>query len=57
MDVQAAASLQMLATDLGKVQSVLEHAQAMPVPAAAPVADHAEVILELSSAAQGLLSA
>jgi hypothetical protein len=57
MDIRAAASLQMLATDLGNVRAVLEHAQALPVPAAAPVADHAEVILELSAAAQGLLSA
>jgi hypothetical protein len=57
MDVQAAAAMQMLATNLGGVRSVLEQAQAAPVPASAPASAHADVILELSAAAQSLLSA
>ena len=57
MEIEAAASMQLLAMTLHGARSTLESAQASPVPASAPPARHADVILELSSAAQALLSA
>jgi hypothetical protein len=56
MEIEAAASMQLLAMTLQGARSTLESAQAAPVPASAPPAQHADAILELSSAAQALLS-
>ena len=55
MDIAAAASMQVLALNLGGARSALEAAQAAPVPASAPATQHADAILELSAAAQSLL--
>jgi hypothetical protein len=57
MEITAAASVQLLATSLDAARSVLEANQASPVPASAPPARHADAILQLSAAAQSLLSA
>ena len=57
MEISQAVSVQMLATSLDSARSVLDAAQASPVPASAPPAQHADTILQLSSAAQALLSA
>lgn len=57
MEIEAAASMQLLAMTLQGARSTLESAQAAPVPASAPPAQHADAILELSSAAQALLGA
>jgi hypothetical protein len=57
MEISQAVSVQMLATSLDSARSVLDAAQASPVPASAPPAQHADAILQLSSAAQALLSA
>jgi hypothetical protein len=57
MEIQAAASLQMLATTLGGARSVVDQLQAAPIPASAPPSRHADAILQLSSAAQALLTA
>ena len=57
MEITAAASVQLLATSLDAARSVLEANQASPVPAFAPPARHADAILQLSAAAQSLLSA
>jgi hypothetical protein len=56
MDIQAAASLQMLAANLGGARAVVDQLQNAPIPASAPQAQHADAILELSAAAQALLS-
>ena len=55
MEISQAVSVQMLATSLDSARSVLDAAQASPVPASAPPAQHADAILQLSSAAQALL--
>ena len=57
MNVEAAAALQIQAMALVSARATVEHTQAQPLSAAATPAQHAEVILELSTAAQGLLSA
>jgi hypothetical protein len=56
MDIQAAASLQMLAANLGGARAVVDQLQNAPIPASAPQAQHADAMLELSAAAQALLS-
>jgi hypothetical protein len=55
MDVIAAASMQIQALALGNARESIERVQADPVPAAAPAAQHADAILQLSAAAQSLL--
>jgi hypothetical protein len=57
MDIQAAVSVHMLATSLTGARSIVDHLQASPVPASAPPSEHADAILQLSAAAQSLLSA
>jgi hypothetical protein len=54
--VSAAVSTQVQAMLLNDARKPLEQAQSSPLPADAPPAAHAEVILELSSAAQRLVS-
>lgn len=56
MEIHAAAAMQVKAMTLSTAREGLEAAlaQAQQVPAAAPAADHADVILTLSSAAQSL---
>jgi hypothetical protein len=56
MEIEAAASMQLLAMTLQGARSTLESVEAAPVPASEPRAQHADAILELSSAAQALLS-
>jgi hypothetical protein len=56
MEIQAAASLQMLATTLGGARSVVDRLREAPIPASAPATQHADAILQLSTAAQALLS-
>jgi len=56
MNVAAAASMQIQALALGNAREAVERVQAAPVPAAAPAAQHADVILQLSAAAQNLVS-
>ena len=55
MDVVTAANLQVQAMVLGNAREQIRHSQDNPLPASAPPSEHAEVILELSSAAQNLL--
>jgi hypothetical protein len=55
--VTAAVAPQVTAMLLHDARQPLDMARARPVPADAPPAAHAEVILELSSAAQRLMSA
>ncbi len=57
MNVEAAAALQIQAMALVSARATVEHAQSQPLSGAATPAQHAEVILELSTAAQGLLEA
>jgi hypothetical protein len=56
MNVTAAVSMQIQALALGNARASIERVQAEPVPAAAPAAQHADAILQLSAAAQSLLS-
>jgi hypothetical protein len=56
MNVEAAAALQIQAMALVNARATVERAQASPLPADATPAQHADVILQLSSAAQSLLS-
>jgi hypothetical protein len=56
MDVQAAAAMSIVAMTVQGAHDAMERANANPVPADAPPAAHADVILELSSAAQALVS-
>jgi hypothetical protein len=55
--VTATVATQVQAMLLNDARRPLEQLHANPVPADAPPAAHAEVILELSSAAQRLMSA
>jgi hypothetical protein len=57
MDVTAAVSLQIQALALGNARASIERVQADAVPAAAPAAQPADAILQLSAAAQSLLTA
>ncbi len=56
MNIEAAAALQIQAMALVNARTTIERTQAQPLSAGATPAQHAEVILELSTAAQGLLS-
>jgi hypothetical protein len=56
MDIAAFAAMQVQAMVLGNARQYVEQAQANPVPASAPAAEHAGAILQLSSAAQSLLT-
>jgi hypothetical protein len=56
MDVSAFAALQVQALVLNDVRAPLDQARANPIPASAPAADHANVVLELSAAAKNLLN-
>jgi hypothetical protein len=55
MDIVAAASMQIQAMALANARTAVEHVQASPVPADASAAQRADVILQLSAAAQSLL--
>jgi hypothetical protein len=55
MDVSRMAPLQVQALVLSGARTSLEQARANPVPADASPAEHANVVLELSSAARSLL--
>jgi hypothetical protein len=56
MEVQAAAAMSILTMTVQGAHEAMERAHANPVPADAPPSAHADVILELSSAAQALVS-
>jgi len=55
MEVQAQAALSILAMTMQGAHDALQRARVNPVPADAPVTAHADVILELSAAAQSLV--
>ena len=57
MEVQAYAALSILSMTMQGAHDAVQRAQASPVPASAPASEHADVILELSAAAQSLVSA
>jgi hypothetical protein len=56
MEIAAYAAMQVQAMVLGSARQYVEQAQADPVPASAPATEHASAILELSAAAQSLLT-
>jgi hypothetical protein len=56
MDIAAYAAMQVQATVLSNARQYVEQTQANPVPASAPATDHAGAILQLSAAAQNLLT-
>ena len=56
MNVEAAAAMQIQAMALFSARESVARVQAQPLPADATTAQHADVILQLSSAAQGLLT-
>jgi hypothetical protein len=56
MDVSAYAAMQVQAMVLGSARQYVEQLQASPLPASAPPAQHADAILQLSAAAQSLLT-
>ena len=56
MEIAAFAAMQVQAMVLGSARQYVEQAQADPVPASAPATEHASAILELSAAAQSLLT-
>ena len=56
MNAQSVAAMSIVAMTVQGAHDALERAAAQPVPADAPVAQHADVILELSAAAQQLVS-
>jgi len=56
MDVQARAAMQIQVLALVNARATIERTQGDPVPADATPAQHADVILQLSAAAQNLLS-
>jgi hypothetical protein len=57
MEVQAQAALSILSMTVQGAHDALQRAQTHTPPASAPASAHADVILELSSAAQSLVSA
>jgi hypothetical protein len=57
MEVQAAAAMSILSMTVQGAHDAMERASAKALPADAPAAAHADVILELSSAAQALVGA
>jgi hypothetical protein len=56
MEVQAQAAMSILAMTMQGAHDAIQRANANPVPASAPASAHADVILELSAAAQSLVS-
>jgi hypothetical protein len=56
MEVQAYAAMSVLAMTMQGAHAAMERANANPVPADAPASAHADAILELSAAAQALVS-
>jgi hypothetical protein len=54
MEVQAYAAMSILAMTMQGAHAAMERAHVSPVPADAPASAHADVILELSAAAQAL---
>ena len=56
MDAAFIANLQVQAMLLGTARERIAQNQQQPVPASAPAAEQAEVVLELSSAAQSFLT-
>jgi hypothetical protein len=56
MDVQAQAALSILTMTVQGAHDALARAQAHPVAADAPASAHADVILQLSAAAQSLIT-
>lgn len=56
MEIQAAAAMQVQSMSLGAVRDQLRAVQANPIPANASAADHAGVILSLSTAASALMT-
>jgi hypothetical protein len=55
MEVQAQAAMSILAMTMQGAHDAVQRANANPVPAGAPASAHADVILELSAAAQSLV--
>jgi hypothetical protein len=55
MEVQAQAAMAIMTMTVQGAQEAIQRAHANPVPASAPASEHADVILELSSAAQSLV--
>jgi hypothetical protein len=55
MEVQAQAAMAIMAMTVQGAQEAIQRAHANPVPAGAPASAHADVILELSAAAQSLV--
>jgi len=55
MEVQAQAAMAIMSMTVQGAQDAIKRAHADPVPASAPASAHADVILELSSAAQSLI--
>jgi hypothetical protein len=55
MEVQAQAAMAIMAMTVQGAQDALHRAHANPVPAGAAPAAHADVILDLSAAAQSLV--
>jgi hypothetical protein len=56
MEIAQLAAYHVMAMTLNGVRGQLEAVQANPVPAAAPASQHADVILQLSAAAQTLVA-
>jgi hypothetical protein len=56
IDAQATAALSMLTMTVQGAHDALQRAQAHPVAADAPASAHADVILQLSAAAQSLIT-
>jgi hypothetical protein len=56
MEVQAQAALSILSMTVQGAHDALQRAQTTPVPANAPASAHADVILQLSTAAQSLIT-
>jgi len=56
MEVQAQAALSILSMTVQGAHDALQRAQMSPVPANAPASEHADVILQLSTAAQALIT-
>jgi hypothetical protein len=55
MEVQVQAAMSILAMTVQGAHDAVQRANANPVPAGAPASAHADVILELSAAAQSLV--
>jgi hypothetical protein len=56
MEIQQLAAYHVMAMTLNGVRGQIEAVQANPMPAAAPASEHADVILQLSAAAQTLVA-